>query len=54
MTAAIDKVTPETVRRVAMRIFGPQSGNKATLVTMGKADLGDWQSILRKYGIAGV
>ncbi|KAG9314105.1 Metalloenzyme, LuxS/M16 peptidase-like protein [Chiua virens] len=30
MTTAIDKVTPESVKRVANRLFGPQSGNKAT------------------------
>ncbi|KAL4062967.1 Metalloenzyme, LuxS/M16 peptidase-like protein [Scleroderma yunnanense] len=52
MTAAIDKVTSETIRQVATRIFGPQSGNKATIVTMGRGDLGDWQATLRKYGIA--
>ncbi|KAI6153866.1 Metalloenzyme, LuxS/M16 peptidase-like protein [Pisolithus tinctorius] len=54
MTAAIDKVTPETIRRVATRLFGPQSGNKASIVTMGRGDLGDWQATLRKYGVAGV
>ncbi|KAF9225501.1 hypothetical protein BS17DRAFT_801520 [Gyrodon lividus] len=53
MTAAIDKVTPETVKRVATRLFGPQSGNKATIVTMGRGELGDWQATLRKYGVAG-
>ncbi|KAH7886066.1 Metalloenzyme, LuxS/M16 peptidase-like protein [Phlebopus sp. FC_14] len=53
MTAAIDKVTPETVRRVATRIFGPQSGSKATIVTMGRSEVGDWQATLRKYGVAG-
>ncbi|KAF9245836.1 Metalloenzyme, LuxS/M16 peptidase-like protein [Melanogaster broomeanus] len=53
MTAAIDKVTPETVKRVATRLFGPQSGNKATIVSMGRGELGDWQATLRKYGVAG-
>ncbi|KAG6337058.1 hypothetical protein ID866_2011 [Astraeus odoratus] len=52
MTAAIDRVTPEDIRRVAARIFGPRSGNKATIVTMGRGDLGDWQATLGKYGIA--
>ena len=52
MTAAIDKVTPETIRRVALRIFGPQSGNKVTIVTMGRGELNDWQATFRKYGIA--
>ncbi|KAI6012432.1 Metalloenzyme, LuxS/M16 peptidase-like protein [Pisolithus orientalis] len=54
MTAAIDKVTPETIRRVATRLFGPQSGNKASIVTMGRGDLGDWQATLRKYAVADV
>jgi processing peptidase subunit alpha len=53
MTAAIDKVTPESVRRVANRLFGPHSGNKATIVTMGRGELGDWQATFRKYGVAG-
>lgn len=53
MTAAINKVTPESVRRVANRLFSPQSGNKATIVTMGRGELGDWQAMLRKYGVAG-
>ncbi|KIK94142.1 hypothetical protein PAXRUDRAFT_828281 [Paxillus rubicundulus Ve08.2h10] len=53
MTAAIDEVTPETIKRVATRLFGPQSGNKATIVTMGRGELGDWQATLRKYGVAG-
>ncbi|KAF8554911.1 hypothetical protein OG21DRAFT_1476703 [Imleria badia] len=39
-------LTPESVRRVANRLFGPDSGNKAT-------KLGDWQETFRKYGVAG-
>ncbi|KAF8140547.1 Metalloenzyme, LuxS/M16 peptidase-like protein [Boletus edulis] len=53
MTAAIDKVTPEHVKRVASRLFGLHSGNKATIVTMGRGELGDWQATLRKYGVTG-
>ncbi|KIJ66235.1 hypothetical protein HYDPIDRAFT_86328 [Hydnomerulius pinastri MD-312] len=53
MTAAIDKVDAESIKRVATRIFGPQSGNKATIVTMGRGEVGDWKAILRKYGVAG-
>ncbi|EGN93095.1 hypothetical protein SERLA73DRAFT_189917 [Serpula lacrymans var. lacrymans S7.3] len=53
MTAAIDQVTPESVRRVANRLFGPESANKASIVTMGRGDIGDWKSVLRKYGVAG-
>jgi len=53
MTAAIDQVTPESVRRVATRLFGPESANKASIVTMGRGDIGDWKSVLRKYGVAG-
>ncbi|OAX40063.1 hypothetical protein K503DRAFT_738210 [Rhizopogon vinicolor AM-OR11-026] len=53
MTAEVDKVTPECVRRVATRLFGPASGNKATILTMGRGDVGDWKAALRKYGVAG-
>jgi len=52
MTDRIDEVTQELIQRVAARIFGPESGNKATVVTMGREDVGDWQAVLRKYGIA--
>jgi mitochondrial-processing peptidase subunit alpha len=52
MTEKIDEVTPESVQRVAKRIFGPESGGKATVVTMGRDDIGDWQAVLQKYGVA--
>ena len=52
MTAKIDEVSPESVLRVAKRIFGPESGNNATVVTMGRDDIGDWQAVLQKYGVA--
>jgi processing peptidase subunit alpha len=53
MTTAIDKVTPDCVRRVATRLFAPSSGNKATVLTMGHGDIGDWKATLKKYGVAG-
>lgn len=52
MTDRIDEVTPESVQRVAARIFGPESGHKATVVTMGREDVGDWQAVLQKYGVS--
>ena len=52
MTAKIDEVSPESVLRVAKRIFGPESADKATVVTMGRDDIGDWQAVLQKYGVA--
>jgi mitochondrial-processing peptidase subunit alpha len=53
MVERIDEVTPESLRRVAIRVFGPESGNKATVVCMGKEDAGDWPAVLKKYGVAG-
>jgi processing peptidase subunit alpha len=53
MVNRIDEVTPDALRRVANRIFGPESGNKATVLCMGKEDVGDWQAVFRKYGTAG-
>jgi mitochondrial-processing peptidase subunit alpha len=50
--AKIDSVTPATINQVARKIFGPDSGNKPTVVCMGKDDVGDWQSMFRKYGLA--
>lgn len=52
MTELIDQVTPESIQRVARRIFGPDSGNKATVVGMGRDDIGDWKATLEKYGVA--
>ncbi|KAJ8084510.1 Mitochondrial-processing peptidase subunit alpha [Marasmius tenuissimus] len=52
MTEKIAQVTAEDVRRVAMRIFGPQSGNKATVVCQGREDVKDWQGVFKKYGLA--
>jgi len=52
MTEKVDKVTPESVRCVAARIFGLDSGRKATVVCMGREDVGDWQAVFRKYGLS--
>ena len=52
MTDKIDEVSPVSIQRVAKRIFGPESGNKATVVPMGRDDIGDWQGVLQKYGVA--
>ncbi|TFK41853.1 Metalloenzyme, LuxS/M16 peptidase-like protein [Crucibulum laeve] len=53
MTQKIDEVDPEKIREVAARIFGPESGNKATVVCMGHEDAGSWGETFTKYGIAG-
>ena len=53
LAATIDKVTSDSIsviERVANRLFGPHSGNKVTMVTMGR-ELGNWQVTLRKYGV---
>ena len=41
MADKIDAVTPESSQRVALRVFGPQSGGNFTVLAMGKHDLGD-------------
>jgi processing peptidase subunit alpha len=53
MMEKIDEVNTESVRRVATRIFGPQSGRQATVVTMGREDVPDWPAVFHKYGVAG-
>ncbi|KAG6910491.1 hypothetical protein DXG01_009910 [Tephrocybe rancida] len=53
MTDKIDLVKPEDIRRVAARIFGPQSGNKPTVVCMGHDETGDWEDVFEKYSVAG-
>ncbi|KAK7058476.1 Mitochondrial-processing peptidase subunit alpha [Paramarasmius palmivorus] len=52
MTAKIAQVTADDIRRVATRIFGPQSGNRPTIVCQGHEDVKDYQSILKKYGLS--
>ncbi|EEB94209.1 hypothetical protein MPER_07017 [Moniliophthora perniciosa FA553] len=52
MTDKIAQVTSDDIRRVATRIFGPQSGNKATVVCQGHEDVKDYHSILKKYGLS--
>ena len=52
MTDKIDQVTPDDVRRVAARVFGPDSGSKPTIVCMGYEDVRDWGEAFSKYGLA--
>ena len=51
MADKIDAVTPESLQRVALRIFGPQSGGKPTFLAMGRHDPGDWQTQFKKYEV---
>lgn len=51
MADKIDAVTAESLQRVALRVFGPQSGGKPTVLSMGGHDLGDWQAQFRKYEV---
>ncbi|KAG6877384.1 hypothetical protein C0992_010156 [Termitomyces sp. T32_za158] len=51
MTEKVDAVKPEDIRRVAARVFGPQSGNKPTVVCMGHDETGDWEEVFTKYSV---
>jgi len=54
MCDRIDEVTAPDLRRVATRVFGSGANGlkgKATVVTMGSEDIGEWKSTLRKYGV---
>lgn len=53
MTDKIDLVTGEDIRRVATKVFGPNLGNKATVVCMGHEDTGPWEEVFEKYSVAG-
>ncbi|PPR01926.1 hypothetical protein CVT24_001265 [Panaeolus cyanescens] len=53
MTDKINKVTADDVRRVAKRIFGPDSGNKATVVCMGHEDVRNWGETFARFEVAG-
>ena len=52
MCDKIDAVDNVAIRRVAARLFGPRSPAKATMVVMGREDVGDYRGVLRKYGLA--
>ncbi|CAL1694437.1 unnamed protein product [Somion occarium] len=52
MCDRIDEVDHKAVARVSARIFGPGS-KKATVVCMGRQDVGDWSGMLKKYGVGG-
>lgn len=51
MMAKIDAVTPESLQRVAGRVFGSQFGSRPTIVAMGREDAGDWEATFRKYDV---
>lgn len=53
MCEKIDEVDQATIRRVAQRVFGPESGHRATVIVNGRKDVDDWQAQLRKYGVGG-
>lgn len=53
MCERIDEITPEDIRRVAHRVFGVDGAKPATVVAMGKEDVGDWRGVMRKYGVGG-
>jgi len=53
MTDKIDELNTDDIRRVAARVFGPQSGSKATVICMGHEDTGAWEEVFSKYSIAG-
>ncbi|KAJ3567333.1 hypothetical protein NP233_g6426 [Leucocoprinus birnbaumii] len=52
MTEKIDLVDSNAIRRVAAKIFGPDSGSKPTVVCMGHEDTGSFNEVFRKYGLA--
>lgn len=52
MTAQIDALTAEDLRRVAASIFGVESGKVPTIVSMGASDLGDYHKTFKTYGLS--
>lgn len=53
MCKRIDEVTTDSLREVATKVFGSKIEKQATVVCMGHDDVGDWKSVLRKYGLGG-
>ncbi|EIM83585.1 mitochondrial processing peptidase [Stereum hirsutum FP-91666 SS1] len=54
MCDKIDLVTAESLQRVATRVFGPESGGKPTIVTMGHEDVRDAKGVFKKYDVGSV
>ncbi|KAH9932027.1 Metalloenzyme, LuxS/M16 peptidase-like protein [Epithele typhae] len=52
MCDKIDAVDHPTLVRIANRLFGPHSGAKPTVLVMGRQDVGDYASVLQKYGVS--
>lgn len=52
MTDKIDQVDPNAIRRVANRLFGPDSGNKPTVVCMGHDDVSSPADVFKHYGLS--
>ncbi|EAU92558.1 mitochondrial processing peptidase [Coprinopsis cinerea okayama7 len=52
MTAKIDQVDQDAVKRVATRLFGINSGNKPTVVCMGHDDVSNPAEVFRHYGLS--
>ncbi|KAI0640036.1 LuxS/MPP-like metallohydrolase [Trametes polyzona] len=52
MCDKIDAVDDAAIRRVAARLFGPRTSARASVVVMGREDVGDYRGVLRKYGLA--
>ena len=53
MCDRIDELTSEDLRNVATRYFGEEGAKRATVVVMGREDVGDWRGALRKSGVGG-
>ncbi|OJT14395.1 Mitochondrial-processing peptidase subunit alpha [Trametes pubescens] len=52
MCEKIDAVDDAALRRVAARLYGPRTSARASVVVMGREDVGDYRGVLRKYGLA--
>lgn len=53
MCDRIDELSSDDLRNVATRYFGDEHAKCATVLVMGREDVGDWRGILRKYGVGG-
>jgi len=53
MCKRIDEVTADSLRKVAEKVFGSGINKQATVVCIGRDDVGDWKAVLGKYGVGG-
>lgn len=52
--AKVAEVTPESIQRVARRLYHPDLGRRPTVLTMGHDQPGELSEVFQRYGVGSV